>query len=204
MLKGYYFITDSTLSKAGDLSDVNCAVAAGVQIIQYRAKSASTRHMHEEALMIKKACCGSKSKLIINDRLDIALSAEADGIHIGQDDIPYSCARKFLGADKIIGVTVHSVEEALKAEDYGADYLGVSPVFSTGTKLDAGAPCGTELVSEIRKKCSLPIVAIGGINLENASKVIGAGADMICAISAVVAAENVIEEIEKFQGLFRI
>lgn len=202
MIKGYYFITDSALSRNGSLKDVKSAVDSGVAIIQYREKSLSTREMHIEAMLMKDICSTSSAKFIINDRLDIALSAEADGIHIGQDDIPYACARKYLGKERIIGVTVHTVEEAIDAERTGADYLGVSPIFSTATKQDAGAPCGTGLISEIKKICRIPVVAIGGINLDNAGEVVNAGADMLCAISAVVGAENPAEEIKKFQKIY--
>jgi len=140
---------------------------------------------------------------IINDRVDIALAVDADGVHIGNDDMPYGVSRKLLGKKKIIGVTVHNVKEAVKAQKMGADYLGVSPIFSTGTKKDAGLPVGVELIKKIKRSVSIPIIAIGGINLSNAPRVIEAGANGLCAISAVVTKQNVKQEIEKFQELFR-
>jgi thiamine-phosphate pyrophosphorylase len=200
MIKGYYFITDDALSRAGNLSDVKNAVSAGVTVVQYRNKSGSTRQMHEEALALNEIC--KDILFIVNDRIDIALSAGAGGVHIGQDDMPYESARKLLGPHKTIGVTVHNLEEALEAERLGADYLGTSPIFSTSTKTDAGAPCGVATIAEIKKKCRIPVVAIGGITMENAPEVIRAGADAICAISAVVARDNVREEIEKINELF--
>ncbi|HQL83839.1 MAG TPA: thiamine phosphate synthase, partial [Spirochaetota bacterium] len=139
-MKGYYFITDEGLSAAGVMSDVRQAVTAGAQIIQYRNKTADTRRQYEEAREIRGICAETRSKLIINDRIDIALAVGADGAHIGNEDLPYAEARRLLGRDAIIGVTVHDVEEAVAAEKAGADYLGVSPVFATGTKSDAGAP----------------------------------------------------------------
>ncbi len=198
-MKGYYFITDERFSAAGILSDVDRAVAAGTRIIQYRNKTADTRRLYDEALRIKNICAGSGSRLIINDRIDIALAVDADGVHIGDEDMPLAAARRILGAKKIVGVTVHNVDEAREAEARGADYLGVSPIFFTATKADAGAACGVETLAAIRRACRLPLAAIGGIDLSNVDAVIGAGADMVCAISAVVARPDVTDEILKYQ-----
>jgi len=200
MINGYYFITDSSLSKAGNTSDVKNAVAAGVRVVQYRNKNGNTKEMNNEAAVLRKIC--KDILLLINDRLDIALAVDADGVHLGQDDMPYEIARKILGKDKVIGITVHNIEEAREAEKIGADYVGVSPVFSTSTKSDAGKPAGVSLIIEIKKNVSIPVVAIGGINLKNAEEVVAAGADGLCAISAVVAADDVAAEIKKFQELF--
>lgn len=197
-MRGYYFITDAGLSLAGNLSDVRAAAAAGVTVVQYRNKSNITRDMYEEALLLKSAC-GGKAKFIINDRIDIALAVDADGVHIGQEDMPYDRARHLLGPDKIIGVTVHDLDEALEAEARGADYLGLSPIFATGTKDDAGAPCGTAVIAELKKHCRVPVVAIGGIGLSNVDEVVAAGADMVCAISAVVTKPDVVAAILEFQ-----
>ena len=201
MIKGYYFVTDAGISKKGNLNDVKDAVEAGVSVIQYRSKLGDTESMIKEALSIKKICEG-KALFIINDIVGIALSVNADGVHVGQGDMPYETARKLLGKNKTIGVTVHNPGEAIVAEKKGADYLGVSPIFSTTTKDDAGEPCGTGLIREMKKNCRIPIVAIGGIDLSNAREVIIAGADAICAISAVVAKDDVRKEIGKFQRLF--
>jgi thiamine-phosphate pyrophosphorylase len=198
---GYYFITDANLSRNGNVSDVKAAIAAGVKFIQYRNKKATSRLLYLEALKIRELC--KNTKLIINDRVDIALAVEADGVHLGSQDLPYQLARKFLGKRKIIGLTVHNLKEAKLAQKIGADYLGVSPIFSTVTKKDASFPCGIELLAKIRKQIHIPIVAIGGINLFNAKEVIEAGADSICAISAVLTKSNVTKEINKFQKLFK-
>jgi thiamine-phosphate pyrophosphorylase len=200
-MRGYYFITDAALSRAGNISDVRNALAAGVKVIQYRNKNASTLEMYEEARQLKNII-GQKAIFLINDRADVALAVDTDGVHLGQDDLPYMVARKLLGKKKIIGVTVHNIKEARRAQKLGADYLGVSPIFSTTTKLDAGKAAGLRLIKEIKKVVSLPIVAIGGINLPNAAEVIRAGADGLCAISAVVTKRDVKKEIEKFQKLF--
>lgn len=200
-MKGYYFITDSGLSRAGNISDVRYAVDCGVEVVQYRNKNAETREMFEEAIRLREIC--EDTLFLINDRIDIALAAEADGVHLGQSDMPITLARKLLGPERIIGLTVHNVAEAQEAERLGANYLGVSPIFQTATKSDAGKPAGIALIEEIRRQVEIPLVAIGGINHDNAADVIKAGADGLCAISCVVAKEDVGMEIRKFQDLFK-
>ncbi|MCX5681921.1 MAG: thiamine phosphate synthase [Candidatus Omnitrophica bacterium] len=200
--KGFYFITDSLLSKKGNIEDVKSALAAGVSAIQYRNKTNNITAMIREAGEIKKLCDKTPCPFIVNDALDVALAVDADGFHIGRDDIAYSQARMALGNDKIIGVSVSTFEEALIAKEWGADYLGLGPIFQTTTKLDSAKPCGVELIREIRKVCRLPLIAIGGITLEHAKEVVAAGADGLCAISAVVSRDNVVKEIEKFNKFF--
>ena len=200
-MKGYYFITDSGLSCAGNISDVKQAEACSVCAVQYRNKKAETREMYEEAVRLREIC--RNALFLINDRIDIALAVDADGVHLGQSDMPYSAARKMLGPEKIIGITVHNLAEAIAAQRSGADYLGVSPIFQTATKHDAGKPAGIALIEEIRARVDIPLIAIGGINLANAPEVVRAGADGLCAISAVVAKKDVGREIERFQELFR-
>jgi thiamine-phosphate pyrophosphorylase len=203
-MRGYYFITDASCSAAGNMRDVEQAVAIGVSLIQYRDKSAPTRALFDEALKLKALCRKGHSRLIINDRLDIAMAVDADGVHIGHEDLPYPDARRLLGKEKIIGVSVHSVQEALEVREAGADYLAVGPIFPTSTKADAGPPCGLEMLRAIRNICGtqIPIVAIGGIDLLNVRMVVGAGADMVCAISAVVSKPDMAAEIGKFQREF--
>jgi len=200
-MRGYYFITDADLSRAGNASDVALAVAAGVRVVQYRCKTGSTADAVAEARQLRQIC--RPTRFIVNDRVDVALEVDADGVHLGQEDLSYHEARSLLGPGKIIGLTVHNVAEALAAAAAGADYLGVSPLFATATKADAGAPAGVQLLAAIRRRVSLPLVAIGGITLENAPLVIAAGADAVCAISQVVTRADVRAEIEKFQALFR-
>jgi len=201
-VKGYYFITDAKLSRAGNRSDVLSAVSCGVKTVQYRSKNAETREMYHEALELGQICRDAGSLFLINDRLDIALAVEADGVHVGQSDMPCIKARRLLGEGKIIGVTVHNPAEAIQAEKEGADYLGVSPIFQTATKPDAGKPAGIRLIEEIRGQVSIPLIAIGGINHSNAPDVVRAGADGLCAISCVVAEEDVRARIQRFQELF--
>lgn len=201
-MQGYYFITDSNLSVNGNLCDVREAVRAEVCYVQFREKKGSTLSLYREALRLRSECIGTKTKFIVNDRIDIALAVDADGVHIGQDDMPLSVVRSILGPNKIIGVTVHNEEEAIEAEKGGADYIGLAPIFATTTKEDAKDPCGVELISKIKTKVNIPLVAIGGINFENVSSVIKSGADMVCAISAVVTKKDIFHEILKFQKLF--
>ena len=199
-MRGYYFITEAALSRAGNLRDVAAAVAARVRVVQYRQKQGLTEDLVTEARRLRELC--RHILFLVNDRVDLALEVGADGVHLGQEDLPCPEARKLLGPGKIIGVTVGTVAEALAAQVAGADYLGVSPIFSTATKADAGAPTGVALLGEIRRRVTLPLVAIGGITLDNAPAVIAAGADAVCAISAVVTRPAVQVEIDKFQRLF--
>ena len=201
-MKGFYFVTDTRLSRAGIISDVRNALTAGVEVVQYRNKEACSLDLYAEARELRRLC--RKVIFLVNDRIDIALAVGADGVHLGQDDLPYWPARKILGKKKIIGLTVHSLAEAKSAKRLGADYLGVSPVFTTRTKADAGRPVGIKLIEQIKKKVSIPVIAIGGINLANAEAVIHAGADGLCAISAVVGYPDVKKRINEFQRLFRI
>jgi thiamine-phosphate pyrophosphorylase len=200
-MRGYYFITDAKLSRAGNVSDVRNAVAAKVAAIQYRCTDAATSELYAEASVLREFC--RETLFLVNDRVDIALAVAADGVHLGQADLPLAVARKLLGKEKVIGLTVHSIAEARAAEAAGADYLGVSPIFTTRTKLDAGLPAGIQLIQQIKSVVKIPLVAIGGINLDNAPEVVRAGADALCAISAVVCRADVRTEIEKFQQLFR-
>ncbi len=198
---GFYFVTDRILSKKGNFDDVKAAVKGGVKIVQYREKEKSTKEMIEEAKEIKKICDKGNAVCLINDRVDICLAVDADGVHLGNDDMPYEIARKILG-NKIIGLTVHNVEEAVEAEKKGADYIGVSPIFETKTKLDAGKPAGIRLIEEVKNRAKIPIVAIGGINKENVASVVKAGADGTAAISAVIG-KDVEKEVKEFISIMK-
>jgi thiamine-phosphate pyrophosphorylase len=192
----YYFITDSAFSRKGVLRDVENAVRGGCRIVQYREKIKGTRQMIEEATEIKRIC-DKTAIFLVNDRVDVALAVDADGVHLGQEDMDITVARRLLGK-KLIGITVHDVREAMEAEKNGADYLGVSPIFATGTKKDAGRPCGVETITKVRAAVKIPIVAIGGINKKNAPEAIRAGADSVAAISAVVCSDDVEESVRDF------
>ncbi len=193
----FYLVTDSVLSKNGIFSDVENALKAGCKIVQYREKKKSTKTMINEAKKIKKMC-RNNALFLVNDRVDVSFSVNADGIHIGQDDIPYKSARKLLGKDKIIGLTVHNLDEAIKAESLGVDYVGVAPIFNTDTKEDLKTPCGVDMIKKIRRRIKVPIVAVGGINKNNLKDVIEAGADSVVSISPVIGSSNVYSEIIDF------
>ncbi|OBZ35679.1 MAG: thiamine-phosphate diphosphorylase [Methanohalophilus sp. DAL1] len=193
----FYLVTDSGLSRKGTLSDIKCAVAAGCKIVQYREKDKTTKEMIEEAILIRKIC-GDNAIFLVNDRIDVALAAGADGVHIGQDDMPIDAARKILGENKIIGLTVHDTDEAIEAERKGADYVGFSPIFDTTTKKDAGMGVGPERVQAVKTIIDIPIVAIGGINKDNCVSVVENGADGLVAISAIVCSDDVKRETKYF------
>lgn len=195
---GLYFITDSKLTKKTVIDNVKSAVKGGVKIIQYREKEASAEQMLEEAKEIKKLCQKNNVIFLVNDRIDIALAADADGVHLGQDDARYETARKLLGKNKIIGLTTHNVKESVEAERLGADYIGLSPIFPTSTKDDAGKACGTEMIALVKKYVKIPIVAIGGINESNIGQVLGAGAKNMAIISAILAKDSVERAVKVF------
>ncbi len=188
-----YVITDPKASRGrSDLQVAEAAIAGGADVLQLRDKEASSGRLYEVALQLRKLTRDAGIPFIVNDRLDIALAADADGVHVGKTDLPASVARKIMGPGRILGVSVDTVEEAVLAERDGADYLGVGPVFEArGTKPDAGPPLGVDRIARIRRRCGLPIVAIGGINAENARTVREAGADAAAVISAVVSADDI-------------
>jgi len=198
-MRGFYFITDRGLSTKDDVAAAEDAVAAGAKVVQYREKQLSHEEKVSVAGKIKKVCAG-KALFIINNDVDVALEVDADGVHLGQDDMPVSEAREILGDDKIIGVTVHDVAEAVEAEEGGADYVGASPIYSTSTKPDAGEPSGLKLICDVKEAVDIPVAAIGGINESNIDEVVAAGADMACAISATVAKKDIQEAVRFFVG----
>lgn len=196
-----YFITDSKLTRKTVFEDVKAAIKAGVKIVQYREKEKNTGEMLEEAKKIGKLCKENNVLFIINDRIDVALATDADGVHLGDEDMPYSIARKLLGREKIIGLTVQNIQKAIEAEKVGVDYIGVSPIFETKTKADAGKPVGTELIKEVKGRLRIPFVAIGGINEKNIKSVLKAGAKSVVIISAIITKDNVEKECKKFKKI---
>jgi thiamine-phosphate pyrophosphorylase len=187
-----YVITDETL--AHGLSHVEIAkraIEGGADVIQLRDKGMSGKELVRCALEIREATRKAGALFIVNDRLDVALASGADGVHLGQDDIPASLARAISPPGFIIGVSVGNVEEAMQAEKDGADYLGLGPICHTGSKIDAGPACGYEIIARVKEAVSIPVVAIGGLGPQNAVKAIESGADGIAVISAVVAQEDI-------------
>ncbi len=187
-----YGKTHAQLSRGrSHLAVIQAAIAGGATVVQYREKEGTTRQMIEEARALRELARRAGVPFIVNDRVDIALAVDADGVHVGQDDMPAPLARKLMGPEKIIGVSATNLEEALQAERDGADYIGAGPIFATPTKPDAAPPIGLEGLAEICRRVSIPVVAIGGINHENAGSVIEAGADGVAVVSAIVAAPDV-------------
>ena len=198
----FYLVTDSNLSKNGIFSDVENALKAGCKIVQYREKKKDKKTMINEARKIKQIC-DNKALFLIDDRADVALAVNADGIHIGQDDIPYESARNLLGENKIIGLTVHNVDEAIEAEKLGVNYVGIAPIFETDTKDDIKTPCGIEMIKRIRNQVKVPIVAVGGITKNNVKEVIDSGADSIVSIKPVISSDDVYSEVFDFINIIR-
>jgi len=188
-----YAITDEMLSRGRTPLEVTQQmIDGGAEVIQFRDKTSSGRKLYEIGLELKKLASAKKVSFMVNDRIDLALILDADGVHVGQSDIPASAARQLLGPEKILGVSAASVAEARQAETNGADYLGIGPIFEArGTKADAGNPQGLELLFQIRQKCRLPLIAIGGINQQNVASVIEAGAEGAAVISAIVSADDI-------------
>lgn len=166
------------------------ALDGGAGMVQLRRKTASGRELYQWALRIQALCHQHQALFIVNDRVDIALAMQADGVHLGQQDIPASAARRLLGPDLLIGVSVGGVEEALKAARDGANYLGFGHIFRTFSKNKTTEPTGTDPIRVVGKATSLPVIAIGGIDSSNASEVIKAGATGIAVISAVSASPD--------------
>lgn len=193
---GLYFITDSKLTKKNIFEDVKAAIKGGVKIIQYREKKLPKEKIIEEAKKLKELCKENNVLFLINDFVDIAIEVDADGIHLGLDDIPYEKARNLLG-EKIIGLTAHNKEEAIEFQNLGADYLGISPVFTTTTKLDAGKAMGMENLKEIISSVNIPCIAIGGIDENNAEEVAKTNVDGIAIISAIVTKDDVEESVRE-------
>ena len=184
-----YLVTDRRLSLGRSTVEVvAAAVNGGVTCVQLREKHCSTREFLEEARRVRELLVGTGVPLIINDRLDVALAVAADGVHLGQNDMHLSDARRLVGERLVIGISAESVADAIRAEAEGADYIGVSPVFTTPTKMDTAPPLGLEGLREIRRAVSLPLVAIGSIRHDNAAEVLRAGADGLAVVSAIVSA----------------
>jgi thiamine-phosphate pyrophosphorylase len=198
-----YVITDERLGRGrSHLQIAEAAIRGGADVVQLRDKTASGRRLYDIAVQLRRLTRDAKVSFVVNDRVDVALAADADGVHIGRDDLPASVVRRILGPGKILGVSAETVEEAVTAEKDGADYLGVGPVFEArGSKADAGEPLGLDLIARIRRDCRLPIVAIGGINAENARLVRDAGADAAAVISAVASAEDVAQAARRLKLL---
>ncbi len=186
-----YLVTDRELMSTETLEEaVESAIKGGCTLVQLREKTASSLEFYENALKVKAVTDKYNIPLIINDRVDIALAIDADGIHVGQEDLPAQTVRRIIGEGKILGVSANSVESAIKAQKDGADYIGVGAVYSTNTKTDAGVITRERLLA-VRQAVTVPIVAIGGINLQNAALLKDTGINGIAVVSAIIAQEDI-------------
>jgi thiamine-phosphate pyrophosphorylase len=190
-MRGVYLVTDRPLCLDRPLTSIVAhAIRAGIACVQLREKNASTRDFLNQALALKPMLASAGIPLIINDRVDIALAANADGVHLGQSDMPYAEARKLLGPDAVIGLSVETWADVEAAQDLDVNYLGVSPIFATPTKTDTQAPWGLDGLARIRAFSRHSLVAIGGLNAANAPDIIQAGADAVAVVSAICSAKD--------------
>lgn len=186
-----YLCTDSDLMSSATIEEnVELAIKGGCTVIQLREKNCSSKEFYDLAVSVKKITDKYNVPLIINDRVDIAMAVDAAGVHIGQSDLPADVVRRIIGDDKIIGVSTAKLDEALKAVKDGADYLGVGAMYSTDTKTDA-RPVTMEELKEIRKNVDIPIVVIGGINMNTLGNFKNMGIDGLAVVSAIVAQPDV-------------
>jgi len=186
-----HVLTDTELqSRFTHVELAQMAIKGGADTIQFRQKTGATREMIEICREMKRICGEAEVTFIVNDRVDVAIASGADGVHLGQDDFPIPLARKLLGENRIIGGSAVTLEEAQECFSEGADYIGLGPVYPTTSKEDAGPVTGIALLEEVVKAVSVPIIAIGGVTVENTPEVIRAGAQGIAVISAVCCQEN--------------
>ena len=194
-MRGLYLVTDRGLCGGRPLEEVvRLAVEGGVSCVQLREKDLPTREFMETAAAVKGILRPSGVPLVINDRIDVALAVGAEGVHIGQGDMPYETARKLMGRSAIIGLSVETWEDVEEARDLDVDYLGVSPVFPTPTKTDTLSAWGLEGLARIRAYVKHPLVAIGGMNRQHAAAAVRAGADCIAVVSAICSAPDPFRE----------
>ena len=199
---GIYGITAEEHSRGRDnIEVVQKMVDAGIKIIQYREKEKSMLEKYKQCLKIREITAKAGTLFIVNDHVDLAMSVGADGVHIGQDDLPFKVVREFVGKDLVIGVSTHSPAQAQQAVRDGADYIGVGPLFRTYTKKDVCEPVGLEYLEYVVGNIDLPFVAIGGIKLYNLQEVKGKGARCISLVTEIVGAEDIAKTIKEVQEL---
>ena len=196
---GLYVILDPSVRPGRSLAEIlHEAAGAGATLFQYRNKTASMKEAYAEALLLRRLAADLGVTFIVNDRCDLALAVDADGVHLGQEDLPYAYARKIMGGEKLIGWSTHNPEQVKTADRLGPDYIGFGPIWKPGSKQDHDPVVGLSGLTQARALTALPIFAIGGITLENAEPVIKAGADGIAVISAVVKAPDVRRAVSEF------
>jgi thiamine-phosphate pyrophosphorylase len=201
-MRGLYLVTDRSLCGGRPLEEVVLqAVRGGAACVQLREKDITTRSFIEEAVRIKALLAPFRVPLIINDRVDVALAGGADGVHVGQDDMPYAMARRLMGPGAIIGLSVETWDDVEKARNLDVDYLGVSPVFETPTKTDTKGSWGLNGLTKIRARLRHPLVGIGGLNRDNAADAVLAGADGVAVVSAICAAPDPFRAAQELSGI---
>jgi thiamine-phosphate pyrophosphorylase len=191
-----YLISDRTVASLSHSRIASFAISSGIRTIQLREKQMSKRAIFKEAVYIRKITAAHGATFIVNDYIDIALAVDADGVHLGQEDMPVKDARKIMGRGKIIGISTHTLRQAVLAQESGADYIGFGPMFHTTTK-NAGSPKGLGALRKIRNHITIPIVAIGGITGQNINEVLEAGADA-CAIASGILSGDMKKNINSF------
>lgn len=194
-----YVVTDPQAQKGrSHLHVLALAVRGGAAVVQLRDKVASDEALTVLGKRVRELCDQWGALFIVNERIAVAKAVGADGLHIGQGDLSLSEARKSMGSGRLLGVSTHTLEQAKKAEAQGADYIGVGPIFSTPTKPEV-RPVGVELIQKVRETLTIPLVAIGGIDLTNVKRVLAAGAHSIAVVRAVVAQEDILGAAQKFK-----
>ena len=210
MNKLSYFETESIYALTGEdfsrgrtnLEVVRAMLAGGIRVVQYREKMKDARAMYEECMEIRRLTRERGALFLVNDHIDLAMAVDADGVHIGQSDLPPAVVRKLIGEDKVLGLSTHNPTEAREAEALGCvDYIGVGPIFATKTKADALQPIGYDNLTAVREAVSLPIVAIGGIKEAKVAEVLQKGASMTAIISEIVAADDITEKSKRLVAI---
>lgn len=203
LLAGLYAVTAERLSRGRtNIQVVQAIIAGGAKIVQYREKRPHKSHiqMLEECRQIRRMTRDAGVVFIVNDHVDLAMLVDADGVHVGQDDLPVPEVRKLVGAGKIIGLSTHAPKQAQQALSQGADYIGVGPIFSTRTKTNVCELVGTDYIDHVVREIALPFVAIGGIKEHNVGQVVRHGAKTVCLISEIVGAENITETVKRINA----
>ena len=196
-----YPVTCQDLSEGRtNLEVLEAVIAGGGRIIQLREKDWDKRDLYELAVEFKKRTLKSNTLLIINDHVDVALAADADGVHLGQDDLPVPAARR-IAPDLILGASTHNLEEALTAQEEGADYVNIGPIFPTKTKAKASRFLGPNAISDIGPRLEVPFTVMGGINMDNITQVLDAGARRVAVVTGVTRANDITERVQELRQI---
>jgi thiamine-phosphate pyrophosphorylase len=199
LLSGLYILLDPSICPKRPLTEVLTAAAdAGASLFQYRNKTASMKDAYVEALALRQTAANAGVRFIVNDRCDLAMAVDADGVHLGQGDLPLRLARKIMGADKLIGISTHNAEQVQEATAEKPDYLGFGPIFKPGSKQDHDPVVGLEGLRAMRSLTSIPVFAIGGIQPDQVGAIISAGANGVAVISAILTATDIRHAVREF------